>query len=1021
MEEPGLLIAEDIQVETPIADSLHEFSEEFAEGFVAGVKTIPASVRRVSGVYNAASAAYKAAVKVASQFEERDPEFDLHTSLQTIPEDIRDKFLWCRSQEDIDWQNNQLAQEQADNEMLKRYPAASIFADLAVGIVEAPLTPMGSTKGLLSLAKEITRVSAANVAARYANQDLMTFDNVVMETVAAPILGTAIGVASKGISAAKRNLYQRAFVNNINSAFGEHLFEFKNGKIVELAPDANGAYNKYSLEDMHPFIQKIIKINPILQGLTSESEVVRRFADAVFSHNFVTSEVKRGVSREASAQAGVFVKEGITNNYIREYYDIAKGFLKSNTIKGVNYSKFSYLVAKDIRDGGISTNPYIKKATDLFYKFENEFVDKAVRRKVFGKVDPRNAKLDPKKKILTLAEVESGKISEEISDGFSKGYFSRLYNKDAIRDNIEEFQDILRLMIIKNNPNIGKTALANKVQSTYESVTENQVKKLVEDAKTRLKLGESRPSSSMKKGRTILVEDAALEKFLINDPVEIMKHISRQLSPEIELNRISQESGFKNFGGWSKELQKELRGKIKDLKGEARKAVEDKYNKYARFIEDSEKLFRGSYDLPETNLDLYAERASNLIKACDYLRHMGGVAISAIPDQLLMVNRFGFWRSVHALVSNTFGNLVRDTAFKLNRGDLSRFGAASEAALLRQSNRYLEQTDMSSYGKNLFDIGLEKTTNLFSKLSLMPYIDDFNRTIASTLHATDIIKALKSGDVQFLSQARIAEKYRGRILQQFQEHGGQFDKSGLAIFDTGKWTDKEAAQSFRASIVAASRNVVLKPSAGEVPKVLKSKWGRFFTQYQSFEFALFSNTIAQWLNGQTENLAPALITGLGLGYLSAWLQGANSGDMYQHFDDPALITSALEKSGIFPVIFKPMNSLINAASFWEEDAKHATNYRTNVGNMISRISPQISFVQDVATVSDATLKSFQAYLNDDEYLWTEREMRIAKGLVPFNNLIGVNAVLNNAIREHAEDSGARLLKTREDRYWESKE
>jgi hypothetical protein len=62
MEEPGLPIAEDTHVETPIADSLHEFSEEFAEGFVAGVKTIPASVRRVSVVYNAASAAYKAAV-----------------------------------------------------------------------------------------------------------------------------------------------------------------------------------------------------------------------------------------------------------------------------------------------------------------------------------------------------------------------------------------------------------------------------------------------------------------------------------------------------------------------------------------------------------------------------------------------------------------------------------------------------------------------------------------------------------------------------------------------------------------------------------------------------------------------------------------------------------------------------------------------------------------------------------------------------------------------------------------------
>jgi hypothetical protein len=580
-------------------------------------------------------------------------------------------------------------------------------------------------------------------------------------------------------------------------------------------------------------------------------------------------------------------------------------------------------------------------------------------------------------------------------------------------------------MIRKNNPNITPEALEEKITNIYDVVTRSKVKKIadayIERDYTVYLDDVELPSisKSVSKERTILVEDEAIESFLINDPVAIMKHIGKQLNSEIELARISKENGFYTFGGWAQAVREEEKAAVKGLKGAERKAVEDKYNKYSNFIQDSEKLFRGSYDLPDSNADLYMERASNIVKAINYMRHMGGVAISAIPDQMLMVNRFGFWKSLRSLIGNTFGNLIHDTAFKLNRSDLAKFGAASEAALLRQSNRYLEQTDISSYGKNIFDIGLEKTMNFFTKLTLMPYLDDFNRTIASTLHATDIIEAIMNNDVKFLSQARIAEKYRSRILQQFQDHGGQFDTSGLAVFDTSRWTDREAAQSFRASIVAAARNVVLKPSAGEIPKSFKSKWLKYFTQYQSYEFALFSNLTAQWLNGQTENLAPAVITGLGLGYLSAWLSSANSGDPFTHFDDPALTTMALEKSGLFPIIFKPLNSLVNAASFWQENAKHTSNYRSNAWNMITRLSPQLAFAQDVLTVTDSTLNSFKAYLNDNDYVWSEREVRIAKGLLPFSNLIGVNGILNNVIRENRRSMNARLLKTREEKYWEN--
>jgi CTP:molybdopterin cytidylyltransferase MocA len=414
-------------------------------------------------------------------------------------------------------------------------------------------------------------------------------------------------------------------------------------------------------------------------------------------------------------------------------------------------------------------------------------------------------------------------------------------------------------------------------------------------------------------------------------------------------------------------------------------------------------LIRGIYGAPTGSISLSAAKLANGAKMWNYIRQLGGVTVSAIADNKNTVNRFGLGRSFSALLKSFSG----DSAFRLNKADLRKWGAADELAGLTVNNRYLEQSDLSAYRSGKAMSLLNRTSNAFSKANLLNYYNDYNKRIVATLHGTDIIEAcindtLTKKDAEFLAQARIPFAVRKEIADRFRATG-YFDENGLAVFRMDRWKDDDATRAFAASLAAASNQTIVVPSVGDTPRVFKKTWGKLLFQYKAYQFGLVNNIIAPWFNGQNSHAAATIVSGMGLGYLSQYIHSLLSGDPYKHLDDPEFRDAALDRSDLF-------GYMSDVASF----TKRALNANTSFAKTAERLSPTGALLSDVWQVKNAVIKS----LKDEEYRASERMLRIVKGLLPFNNLFYFNSLLNNYLRNKSEREDRKLLKTREDRYWE---
>ncbi|WP_341914537.1 hypothetical protein [Ferrovibrio terrae] len=490
------------------------------------------------------------------------------------------------------------------------------------------------------------------------------------------------------------------------------------------------------------------------------------------------------------------------------------------------------------------------------------------------------------------------------------------------------------------------------------------------------------------KARAFNIPDAMIEDFLINDVGVIARNYSRTMSPDIELKRALGSIDGADWMGSIRDDYNQLIGAAKSEK--ERRALERQSANTVRDAEAIIQRLRGTYAAP-ADPDHWAVRTSRLVRDWNYLRMLGMMTTSAIPDMGRPVMVYGIGR----VLGSGLAPLMRDpAAFKLLGREVQHAAAALDMVL---DSRALNLADIGDdYGRlSKFERGVQAMADNFGVVTLMaPWnatMKQFAGAVASQAFIDDIRAVVRGGAAakvtERLAAAGIDRGRAGMIAKQLAEHGE--NRSGLVLPNTERWTDAAAVESFRAAILRDVDRVIITPGIGDRPLWMSSELGKLIGQFKSFAFASAQRVAIAGLQQRDAAALNGLLLMTGLGMLTYGVQGTLAGRTLS--DDPAIwLSEGIDKAGYTGWLYD-VNNIVEKASRGRLGI-HAMTGGPPISRYASRNVIGALLGPSAGTVADMTQVMGGAASGE----WTETESRAVRRLLPYQNLFYLRRMLDQA-------------------------
>lgn len=504
------------------------------------------------------------------------------------------------------------------------------------------------------------------------------------------------------------------------------------------------------------------------------------------------------------------------------------------------------------------------------------------------------------------------------------------------------------------------------------------------------------------KERTFSIPDlfsgsgATPEDFLESDVERIAKHYVRTMAPDVEL--------AKKFG--SADMTETIK-KINDAYGQRatdaatdseRKVLEKNRTNDLRDMSAMRDRLRGTYAAPSDPNGLI-HRGARLIGQWNYVRMMGGMTVSSLSDIGSIVMKEGITRAFKAGIVPMIRNFK---SLKLSAQEVKKAGTALDMVLDSRAESLADIGD--DFGKrSKFERGMDNAGSLFGVAALMNPWNAALKQFAGVLAQDRILEhslALVSGklskhDTELLAASHIDANLAERIVKQFKAHGVTQDGTRIANVDS--WTDPEAAQTYRASVVRSVDSAVVTPGVGDKPLVLSKFLGspelaKLIFQFRSFSFAATQRVVIAGLQRRDLATMNGMMTMVGLGMLTYYIKTKQAGR--ETSDDPATwVLEGIDRSGVTGSLFD-INNIIEKLSRGNiglsrlRGGPQMTRYASR--NMAGAVlGPTLGTIEDVFQVagaaSDGSLK--------------DSDKRAMLRLVPASNLFYIRHLMDEMAME----------------------
>jgi len=874
----------------------------------------------------------------------------------------------------IDYENDNRA-------LISRAPTATrVLAGIAAGVADPiNLIPIAGTvykvaktaRVLAGAAKGsavLGAATAAEEAALLPIQETRTKGesaiNVVAATGFGAIVGGAIGGLSDPVKRVGRDMLAKAMKGE------DFKIEVTDTGAMKVVGEANSELDKLGLAHINETLVKVLTgpefmRAPDLRAIMSPSETVRSLGDSFYNSNFIRKKHAEGEASGLRAQTGIAQRDAQHNMTI---HAVDKLYLEHTGVGGIRSAlarpagkisprEFNDRVWKSLTDDTVEDAiPQVNQAAKLIRKDMDSLADEL---KTAGFLDPD---IDPK---------------------FARNYMSRIYDVDKLHSPIvrSAFIDKVGNWLVTHDKD-GSILAVPRSLSSARAAASKHLDAVRGETDKQIAMSSMMESAISKgkflKKRELLIPDSEIKDFLQTDASRLFMNYSNRVSRLLEAQAALNRSGHADFQSVIKSIRAEAAKATTGL--DAKEAM-----KVGKKFADEEELANMMYRsvLGQLKKPGTGDRFTEVLMNYQFLRLLGGVTVSSLPDIMATPFRMGFLNTVKHGYLPALRDLKSYNLASEQLADLSGYLEFEQSNVIRAFSGI---DDIHNLGRNTnsLDISMQYLTKGFVKATGIGYWTGLGRRVSSHVAAAKTVRLLQketlsAGEIEHLASIGIGKKDYAGLRKQIADHVQE--ASGTFVINPHLWKDTSALKILQNAIQIDVEGAVLKPGIESTPFIVQSSnVAKVMFQFKSF---LSSSTGKILISGLQRRDATVLAGFTGLLTMAMLSQALK--DLIAD-KDPAdrepidYLLSGISNSGMLGLLG---TSVIDTAhSFYnDETARFGGSF---VSSAI--LGPSAS---QIKTVADTTSNLLSGDVTDSE-------IKAGIRMIPFSNLFYLKALTDRA-------------------------
>jgi len=876
-----------------------------------------------------------------------DPDFDAY-SMFTEDEKLDKNFvtqaMYADSEDEVESFRRQYARERKDRDTIARGGATSFLLGLPIGIADpiSLLTIGGATVNTYRAGKSILSSglvtgslvgaeTAVQEAALHSTQLTRTYGESAINVGGAALLGGVLGVAANKL--ANYGIDEKA-LNDLEDVMNPEA-KIARGENPALSPE-NVAQGYDSVGAMRTdtgtyevkgkaarAILKIMPWDPVARTTVSDSIVTRKVSNMLAENILqVDSAPLRSAQSLAQIKIGKYYTSLSNNNNLFDQYRKGGGNMK--------LKQFNEAVSRAVRTGD-SDIPEVKASAEYWRK---------------NLYDPLRDEM-----------IAEDMLPEGVDVSTSVNYLNRVYNKDKILANRPEFVARVSKWLEEKDQALYRDAedAAAKLDAAdvkekaklqaiidkaefkkgkdfepedYENIAAQISQRIIGTPDGRLpydwKMGDGfssgREGSKLEgtalrgplRQRKFTIDDELIEDFLENDIEVLGMRYYQQTAPDIELKK---KFGSVNLEAELKEIQDDFLAMEKKIdkrtdltdvqKEKERIKLGKKQNQAIEDIAGMRDRIRGVYGFQQ---DTIFSRIGRATRDLNYLRLMGGVTISSLPDAARVLMAEGFTKTFSKGLVPLVSNL---NTFKVASAEAKRYGVGTDAT--GPGGRASVIADVGDYtqGGTMVERGLRTAANKFGRINILDYWTAGVKQLHAVVMQTSIFDGLSKGKYdKRLARLGIDKQSAMDMWEQVNKHGKRVD--GVWITNAKNWDNPALEEMWGVAVRKESDRVIPVPGQ-EKPLFMSREMGKSIMQFRAFTMSSTQRIVIAGLQGSDHNTLGGFLAMTSMGMFTYYLKQKSAGREVTT-DPAALIIEGIDRSGAMGTLMELNNTLEKISS-----------------------------------------------------------------------------------------------------------
>ena len=496
------------------------------------------------------------------------------------------------------------------------------------------------------------------------------------------------------------------------------------------------------------------------------------------------------------------------------------------------------------------------------------------------------------------------------------------------------------------------------------------------------------------KARVFMIEDELIEEFLVNDIEQVAKRFVRSIAPDIELTK---KFGDIEMTGKIKEIQDDYMRLMARPDADVRK-LEKRMNADIRDIVALRDTLRNVYGMPENPMD-WKIRTGRAFRQLNYIRLLGGMTVSAIPDIARPVMVHGFGRVFGDAIVPLIGNFSAMGKLTQQMRDM---GLASDMIMNSRMQQLADVTDDFSR-HTMIERGLGAMSDTMGMVSVMAPWNTAFKQMTAVVSMNRMIRGIDaeiSGTISQKERTYLRQNYIGKeegvsIRKMLDDHGDV--EGGVQMPNALEWTDRNAYDVFQAALNRDVERIIVTPGLDKPLIATKTEIGGLAFQFKSFAIAATQRILLSGLQQRDMAMLNGTLFAVSLGMASASFKMWDSGrgKELKDWTIGKWIAEGVDRSGVTGWLFEA-NNMIEKATRGNIGVSALTG-----GKQMSRYASRDLFgslagptADTVDLMATATGSVSSAILGDDD--WKASDTHAVRKLLPYQNLFLLRQLFDSA-------------------------